>query len=100
MHHCQFHIDSISEQQVVVSPLESVRRVEMQNSDSIPTLGGGSNSYNSYDDRSVGQQSDIVGKEISNGLSYEYYVAIFFLFYGSCWYILKLHTDDSDEQDL
>jgi hypothetical protein len=97
MHHCQFHIDSISEQQVVVSPLESVRRVEMQNSDGIPTLGGGSNSYV---DRGAGQQRDIVGKEMLDGLSYEYYAAIFFLFYGSCWYILKLHTDDSEEQDL
>jgi hypothetical protein len=45
-----------------------------------------------------GSLEGVTGVWGSSSASYEYYICIFMLFYGSFWYILKLHTDD--EQDL
>jgi hypothetical protein len=97
-HHCQFHIDSTSEQQVVVSSPGDVRRREMQNNNN-NNNDTDSSSYQS-NNRPIagGRYGDSDGEDGDVGMPYEYYVLIFMLFYGSFWYVLKIHADD--EQDL
>lgn len=68
-----------------VSPSEEMTRVEMQHTDASLI-------------RHAKHSTTLNTSGSQEGMTYEQYIFIFILFYGSFWYVLKLHTDD--EQDL